>query len=122
MSRRGRAIAAWVALAVLGLVVAVGVSYTASRLVAQDVGLRGEPTLGTEGLVPPSDVTTVAPATTPRDDTARDDAARGDAGASRGSGDDASGSGSGRRSPTTTTGSDDHGDDSSDDAGEAHDD
>ncbi len=52
VSRRARAIAGWVALAVAGLVVAVAVSYTASRLVAQDVGLPGDRGLSGAALVP----------------------------------------------------------------------
>ncbi len=72
MSRRARAIAGWVALAVAGLVVAVAVSYTASRLVAQDVGLPGERGLSDAALVPaPTPRTATEPAATLPQTTAR---------------------------------------------------
>jgi len=51
--RRGpHSTVAWVTLAVLGLVVAVGVSYAASQLSKPSVGLSSEPVPGVSELAP----------------------------------------------------------------------
>jgi hypothetical protein len=47
-----RATRAWVALALVGLVVAVSVSYAASQLAKPKVGLTSEPVSGLSGLAP----------------------------------------------------------------------
>ena len=49
-----RATLAWVALALVGLVVAVGVSYAASQLSKPKVGLTSEPISGVSELAPKS--------------------------------------------------------------------
>jgi hypothetical protein len=80
MSHRARTIAGWLALAVAGLAVAVVVSYTASKLVAQDVGLPGRRGAGGAALAPARTATTTArptrtattPARTQTTDTATD--------------------------------------------------
>ena len=80
MSRGGsRATRAWVALALVGLVVAVSVSYAASQLSKPKVGLTSEPVSGLSKLAPqpapgkrphrprapkPSTTPTTAPTTT----------------------------------------------------------
>jgi hypothetical protein len=61
--RRGRAVAGWVLLALLGLVIAGGASYAASRLASEPVGLSGEPLRAGEALVPRE---TPTPRPTPR--------------------------------------------------------
>jgi hypothetical protein len=57
LSRRGR-IAVLVALALLGLVVAAGVSLAASRLSSQHIGLSSEPLTAGERLAPAEHATT----------------------------------------------------------------
>ena len=52
MNRPRLAIAAWLALALAGLVVAVGVAYAASLLASPDVGLTSEPLSAGAGLAP----------------------------------------------------------------------
>ena len=57
LSRRGR-IATLVALALLGLVVAAGVSLAASRLSSQHIGLSSEPLTAGQRLAPTEHTTT----------------------------------------------------------------
>jgi hypothetical protein len=49
---RGWALASWLALALLGLVLAAGISLAASRLSSQHIGLSSEPLTAGEGLAP----------------------------------------------------------------------
>ncbi len=49
---RGWTLASWLALALLGLVLAAGISLAASRLSSQHIGLSSEPLTAGEGLVP----------------------------------------------------------------------
>jgi hypothetical protein len=49
---RGFNVAAWVALALLGLVVAAAVSLAANTLARQHIGLSSEPLTANPGLVP----------------------------------------------------------------------
>lgn len=51
-SGRGHSTLAWVALALVGLVVAVGISYAASQLSKPKVGLMSEPIPGARELAP----------------------------------------------------------------------
>lgn len=51
MSRRPTLV--WATLAVIGLLIAVGVSYAASRLASPDVGLSSEPITAGSKLAPP---------------------------------------------------------------------
>jgi hypothetical protein len=62
---RGRIVVGWVLLAVLGLVIAGGASYAASRLASEPVGLSAEPPLAGRDLVP-RETATPRPASTPR--------------------------------------------------------
>jgi hypothetical protein len=49
---RGWALASWLALALLGIVLAAGISLAASRLSSQHIGLSSEPLTAGEGLSP----------------------------------------------------------------------
>jgi hypothetical protein len=49
---RGWTLASWLALALLGLVLAAGISLAASRLSSQHIGLSAEPLTAGEGLAP----------------------------------------------------------------------
>jgi hypothetical protein len=49
---RGWTLASWLALALLGIVLAAGISLAASRLSSQHIGLSAEPLTAGEGLAP----------------------------------------------------------------------
>ena len=68
MTRARRAFLAWLALALAGLAIAVGVTYAATRLVGEHIGLSAEPQMEGSRLV--------APASSAQSGAARADAAR----------------------------------------------
>jgi hypothetical protein len=61
-----KALAGWVALALLGLVIAGGASYAASRLVSEPVGISAEPLRAGQSLAAPSRDPVRTPTPTPR--------------------------------------------------------
>jgi hypothetical protein len=56
-----RAIATWALLAVLGIVVAAGLTLATSRIVGQHIGLSSEPGSAGDRLAAPARTVTVAP-------------------------------------------------------------
>lgn len=82
---RTRSILVWVAIGLVGLALAAGVSYAATQLSSQRIGLSAEPPSAGEQLAPP---TATAPARTTTAPPARTTPSGGDRGA-----DDRGGSG-----------------------------
>jgi hypothetical protein len=67
---RARTLLLWIAVGLVGLVLAAGVSYAATQLSSQRIGLSAEPPSAGEELAPPERTgaprTTTAPTTTPQ--------------------------------------------------------
>jgi hypothetical protein len=61
---RARMLLAWIAVGLVGLALAAGVTYAATQLSSQRIGLSAEPPSAGEELAPPSTTRTV-PRTTP---------------------------------------------------------
>jgi hypothetical protein len=62
---RARSLLAWIAVGLVGLALAAGVTYAATQLSSQRIGLSAEPPSAGEELAPPARRTTTAPRTTP---------------------------------------------------------
>lgn len=62
---RARNLLAWIAVGLVGLALAAGVTYAATQLSSQRIGLSAEPPSAGEELAPPAPRTRAAPHTTP---------------------------------------------------------
>ena len=69
MSMHARTLLAWIAVGLIGLALAAGVTYAATQLSSQRIGLSAEPPSAGEQLAPPAKRTTARQrASEPRDD------------------------------------------------------
>lgn len=68
MSVRTRSLLAWIAVGLAGLALAAGVTYAATQLSSQRIGLLAEPPSAGEELVPKGATTTPRHAREPRED------------------------------------------------------
>ncbi len=62
---RARHLLAWIAVGLVGLALAAGVTYAATQLSSQRIGLSAEPPSAGEELAPPAPKSSTAPRTTP---------------------------------------------------------
>jgi hypothetical protein len=65
MAMRARTLLAWIAVGLVGLALAAGVTYAATQLSSQRIGLSAEPPSAGEELAPPAARTRTAPRPTP---------------------------------------------------------
>jgi hypothetical protein len=65
VSMRARNLLAWIAVGLVGLALAAGVTYAATQLSSQRIGLSAEPPSAGEELAPPGAKTRTAPRPTP---------------------------------------------------------